>query len=125
MALDGVLEEIRARLEEKIKRQLSGLQGFVLGPIYNSMMPLHVEISLQPEVSEFVFLERGAVELTRGHSSNPDVCIESDPQTLMSLFQNPSTELFKDLERENKIRITSVTRKGQNAEGYIRRYLAG
>ena len=125
MALEDVLEEIRSRLEEKIKRQLSGLQGFVLGPIYNSIMPLHVEVSLQPEVSEFVFLEGGAIELTRGRSSNPDVRIESDPQTFMSLFQNPSTQLFKDIERRNKIRIISLTKKGQNAEGYIRRYLAG
>ncbi len=125
MALEDVLEEIRTRLEEKIKRQLSGLQGFVLGPIYNSIMPLHVEISLQPEVSEFVFLEGGTIELTRGRSSNPDVRIESDPHTFISLFQNPSTELFKDLESRNKIRINSLTKKGKNAEGYIRRYLSG
>jgi hypothetical protein len=125
MALEDVLEEIRTRLEEKIKRQLSGLQGFVLGPIYNSIIPLHVEISLPPEVSEFAFLDRGTIELTRGRSSNPDVRIESDPQTFTSLFQNPSTERFKDLESRNKIRITSLTKKGQNAEGYIRRYLAG
>ena len=125
MALENILEEIRSRLEEKIKRRLSGLQGFVLGPIYNSIIPLHVEISLQSEVSEFVFLEGGAIGLTRSRSSNPDVRIESDPQTFMSLFQNPSTELFKDLESRNKIRITSLTKKGQNAEGYIRRYLAG
>ena len=125
MAVEDVLEEIRTRLEEKIKRQLSGMQGFVLAPIYNSIMPLHVEISLQPEVSEFVFLEGGAIELTRGRSANPDVRIESDTQTFMSLFQNPSTELFKDLESRNKIRINSLTNKGKNAEGYIRRYLSG
>jgi hypothetical protein len=125
MDLEDVLEEIRTRLEEKIKRQLSGLQGFVLRPMYNSIMPLHVEISLQPEVAEFLFLEGGAVKLTRGRGSNPDVRMESDPQTFMSLFQNPSTELFKDLESRGKIRITSLTKKGENAEGYIRRYLAG
>jgi hypothetical protein len=33
MALEGVLEEIRARLEERIRRQLSGLQGYVVGPV--------------------------------------------------------------------------------------------
>jgi hypothetical protein len=125
MALADVLEQIRTKLEEKIKRQLSGLQGFVVKPIYNSIMPLHVEISLQAEVSELVFLEGGAVKLTHGRSSNPDVRIESDQQTFLCLFQNPSAELFKDLEGRNKIRITSITKKGNNAEGYIRRYLAG
>jgi hypothetical protein len=125
MALEDVLEEIRTRLEEKIKRQLSGLQGFVLKPIYNSIMPLHVEVSVQSELSEFIFLEGGAIQLAHGRSSNPDVRIESDPQTFISLFQNPSTELFKDLEDRNRIRITSLTKKGESAEGYIRRYLAG
>jgi hypothetical protein len=123
MALKEVLEEIRKRLEERIKHQLSGLQGFVVRPLYNSIMPLHVEMSLAPEAFEFVFLKDGAVELS--HGSNADVRIESDSQTFMSLFQNPSAELFKELERQNKIRITSLTKKGNDAEGYIRRYLAG
>jgi len=123
MALEEVLEEIRTRLEERIKHQLFGLQGFVVRPIYSSVMPLHVEMSLGPEAFEFVFLKDGAVEL--GHGSNADARIESDPQTFMSLFQNPSAEMFKELERQNKIRITSITKKGKDAEGYIRRYLAG
>ena len=125
MSLESVLEEIRARLEERIKRQLSGLQGFVVGPVYNSMMPLHVEGSLAPEVFELVFLKDGIVELRKGSGSNVDVRIESDPETFISLFQNPSTELFNQLERQGKIRINSLTRKGKDAEGYIRRHLAG
>jgi hypothetical protein len=123
MAL-GVLEEIRVRLEERIKRQLSGLQGFVVRPVYNSMMPLHVEVSLAPEVFEFVFLKDGIVELRHGSSALADVRIESDGQTFMSLFRNSSAELFNELERQGKIRITSLTRKGKDAEGYIRKYLA-
>jgi hypothetical protein len=125
MALEGVLEEIRARLEERIKRQLSGLQGFVVRPVYNSMMPLHVEVSLAPEVFELVFLKDGIVELGHGYGALADVRIESDGQTFMSLFRNPSAELFNELERQRKIRITSLTKKGKDAEGYIRRYFAG
>ena len=125
MALGDVLEEIRIRLEDSIKRQLSGLQGFVVRPVYNSMMPLHVEMSLVPEVFEFVFLKDGMLELSHGYGSNADVRIESDAQTFMSLFQSPSAELFNELERQRKIRITSLTKKGKDAEGYIRRYLAG
>ena len=125
MALEDVLEEIRTRLEEKIKRQLSGLQGLVVRPIFNSTMPLHVEMSLYPEVFEFVFLKDGAIELTHGHGSNADVRIESDTASFISLFQNPSAKIFRELESQNKIRITSLTKKGNDAEGYIRRYLAG
>ena len=125
MALENVLEEIRTRLEDRIKQQLSGLQGFVVRPIYNSIMPLHVEMSLDPEVFEFVFLKDGSIELRPGYGSNVDVRINSDNQTLTSLFQNPSAERFKDLERQNKISIISLTEKGNDAEGYIRRYFAG
>ena len=124
MALDDALEETRVRLEERIKRQLSGLQGFVVRPVYNSMMPLHVEVSLAPEVFELVFLKDGKVELGHGYAP-ADVRIESDSQTFMSLFQNSSAELFNELEKRRKIRITSLTKKGKDAEGYIRRYLAG
>jgi len=123
MALEDVLEQIRTKLEEKIKRQLTGLQGFVVRPIYNSTMPLHVEISLDSKVFEFVFLKDGAIQLS--HGSNADVRIESDTQTFLSLFQNPSTELFKELEKQNRIRITALTKKGNDTEAYIRRYLAG
>ena len=125
MSLESVLEEIRSRLEEKIKRQISGLGGFVMRPVYNSMMPLHVEGSLAPKVFELVFLEDGIVELKKGSSSNVDVRIESDPETIISLYQNPSTELLNQLERQGKIRISSLTKKGKDAEGYIRNYLAG
>jgi hypothetical protein len=125
MSLQEVLEQARIRLEEKIKRQLSGLQGFVAKPIYNSLMPLHVEMLTDPEAFELVFLNDGDIELKRGQSSDPDVRIESDAQTLRSLFQNPNPELFKDLEKQNRIRITALTRKGRDAEAYIRRYLGG
>jgi hypothetical protein len=124
MALEGVLEKIRAMLEERIKRQLSGLQGLVLRPVYNSMMPLHVEVSLAPEGFDFVFLKDGIVELRQGSGAVEDVRIETDGQTFMSLFRNSSAELFNELERQRKIRITSLTKKGKDAEGYIRRYLA-
>ena len=117
------LEDIRVRLEEKVKRQLLGLQGFVVRPIYNSITPLHVELLLGSEAFDLAFLKDGAIELNRGHASNVDMRIESDSQTFMSLFKNPSTELFKELEGTHQVRITSLTRKGRDAEGYIRRYL--
>jgi len=113
------------QLEEKIKRQLSGLQGFVVKPIYNSLMPLHVEMLTDPEAFELVFLNDGNIELKRGQGANPDVRIESDAQTLRNLFQNPSADLFKDLEKQNVIKITALTKKGRDAESYIRRYLSG
>jgi len=124
MSVEEVLERVRIRLEEKIKRRLFGLQGFVVRPIYNSLMPLRVEMLTDPEAFELVFLNDGDVELKHGQSPNPDVRIESDAQTLTNLFQNPSAELFKGLEKQNRIRITSLTRKGRDAETYIRRYLS-
>jgi len=43
----------------------------------------------------------------------------------LSLFQNHSAERFTELERQRKIRIPSLTKKGKEAEGYIRRYVTG
>jgi hypothetical protein len=125
MSLEDVLAKVRMQLEEKIKRQLSGLQGFVVKPIYNSLMPLHVEMLTDPEAFELMFLNDGNIELKRGQSANPDVRIASDAQTLRNLFQNPSADLFKDIEKQSRIRITALTKKGRDAESYIRRYLSG
>ena len=89
------------------------------------MMPLQVELSLAPDVFELVFLKDGIVELRDGYGAPADVRIETDSQTFMFLFQKPSAERFNELERQGKIRITSLTKKGKDAEAYIRRYLAG
>jgi hypothetical protein len=124
MSLDEVLEEVRVRLKEKIKNQLSGLQGFVVKPIYNSRMPLHLEMLTGDQTFELVFLVDGEIELKRGPSSNPDVRIESDPETLRKLFQHPSADLFTDLEKRKQITITVLTQNGRDTEAYIRHYLA-
>lgn len=125
MVFEEVLEEVRVRLTEKIQRQLSGMQGFVLKPIYNSRMPLHVEIATGKEAFELVFLVDGEIELTHGAGSNPDVRIESNAETLMNLFKNPSSELFRELESRNMIKINVLTQKGRDTEIYVRHYLGG
>jgi len=123
MALEEVLEKVRVQLEERIKRQLSGLQGLVAKPLYNSRMPLYLEMATDHEAFEFTFLSDGGVQLRRGHSAHPDVRVESDAQTLGELFQNPSPDRFKEMESRSMIRIIACTQKGREAEAYIRRYL--
>jgi len=125
MSIEEVIVQVRTQLQANIKRQFSGMRGLVVKPIYNSLMPLHLEMLTDPETFELVFLNDGDIELKHGQSSNPDVSIESDAQALRNLFQNPSAELFKGLEKENKIRVTALTKKGRDAEAYIRHYLSG
>ena len=125
MSLESILEAIRSKLEEGIKQQLSGLRGLVVKPVYNSMMPLRVELALPSNVSELVFLKDGQVNLSREPLSNVDVRIQTDAETLRTAFNNPSAELFEKLEAQGKISITSLTKKGSEAEGYIRKHLAG
>jgi hypothetical protein len=124
MSLEEVLEEVRVRLREKIKHQLSGLQGFVVKPIYNSRMPLCLEMLAGGQMFEVMFLVDGEIELKRGRSSNPDIRIESDSETLRKLLQNPSADSFKDLETRKQIRIIALTQNGRDTEAYIRHYLA-
>lgn len=123
MSIEEVLSQVRTQLEEKIKRELSGMKGFVAKPIYNSFMPLHLEMLTDPEAFELLFLKDGNVQLTHGQGSNPDVRIESDAQTLRKLFQSPDAELFKNLEEKKRITITALTKKGRDAEAYIRHHL--
>lgn len=99
------------------------MKGFVAKPIYNSFMPLHLEMLTDPEAFELLFLKDGNVQLTHGQGSNPDVRIESDAQTLRKLFQSPDAELFKNLEEKKRITITALTKKGRDAEAYIRHHL--
>ena len=94
-------------------------------PIYNSMMPLHVEIALPSNVSELEFLNDGLVNLSRDPPSNVDLRICTDAETLRTAFKNPNAKLFAELEAQRRISITSLTKKGSDAEGYIRKYLAG
>jgi len=126
MIHDGILEEIRARLENKIQQNLSGFQGLIIKPAYNSMMPLHVQVSLLPQLYTLTFLRNGRVHLERHcMRQSADLCIECDANTFAFLCQNPDINLFNELERCQKIKIVSVTKKGKNAEKYIRRYLTG
>jgi len=120
-----MLEEMRSKLEEGIKKQLSGLRGLVVRPIYNSMMPLHVEIALPSNLFELEFMNDGPVNLSRDPPSNVDLRIQTDAETLRAVFKHPSAELFAELEAQRRISITSLTKKGSDAEGYIRKYLAG
>jgi hypothetical protein len=62
MSIEEVLVQVRTQLEEKIKRQLSGLQGLVAKPIYNSLMPLHGGMLTGPEGFELVFLNDGFLQ---------------------------------------------------------------
>jgi hypothetical protein len=124
MTLKDVLPQVRVQLEENIKRQLTGLQGLVARPLYNSRMPLRLEMSTDHETFELTFLNDGDVRLSHGHSASPDVRLESDAQTLEELFRNPSPARFKEMESRNMIRIIACTPKGKDAEAYIRRYLA-
>ena len=125
MSIEDILAQVRTQLEEKIKRQLFGLQGIVVKPLYNSLMPMHVEILTDPEAFELVLLSDGFIELKPGQSSAPDLRIESDAEMLRNLFENPDVDRFKDLEKQSRITITALTRKGIEAEAYIRRYLNG
>jgi hypothetical protein len=117
------LAQIRGRAEERIKRELSGLGGLVKRPLYNSRMPLCVLVSTDHERYELVFMHDGDVELRESSSSRPDVTIESDTRTLERLLTNPDPAEFKLLESSSKIRITTASQKGREAESYIRRFL--
>jgi len=123
MLLREVLAQVRDRVEERIKRELSGLGGLIKRPLYDSRMPLHLLVSTDEERYELVFMRDGDVELRDSSCSKPDVIIASDTQTLQRLFIRPSADEFKLLESQGKLRITAASQKGREAESYIRSFL--
>lgn len=115
-----ILTPIKSEAERKIKQQLSGIKGIVATPLYNSYMPLNVNVSADDQGCTLGFKTGGAVILKRGTNSKPDVTVQSNCQTLQELFTYRSRMAFEQAERNGDITITAHTQKGQTALSQIR-----
>jgi hypothetical protein len=67
MALEEVLERVRVQLEEKIKRQLSGMQCLLARRLCNSRMILYLEMSADHEAFEVMILNEDGIQIRRSH----------------------------------------------------------
>ena len=122
--LYNLLARIRIEAESRIRSELSGLGGIIKAPIYNSFMPLFVNVRSEKESYHFTFQKGGAVSLYRGTHNNPDVTMSGDHTELKYLLQTRDKNKFQIDERTGKIKIIVHTSKGGQAIGKIREMFA-
>ncbi|NWF86796.1 hypothetical protein HXY32_03175 [Candidatus Bathyarchaeota archaeon] len=109
---------IKAEAEKSIKKELSKMPFLELG--LRIFMPLTVNIITDRGVASLTILKDANVQLDEHISSNPDVTIQADFETLKSLYQLHDRNNFAQAEKEGKISVTSHNWKGQQAEVKLR-----
>ena len=115
-------EGFRVEAESTIKAELSR-RSFLERGIFGLFMPLIVNINTDQGSISISFFKDGSVQSERSLSSNPDVIIQADFETLKKLYFSRDKNQFIQAEREGKIRITSSNLKGKQAERKIRELL--
>lgn len=116
------VEKLRIEAESKIKSKLSQ-RSFLERVGFEFFMPLIVNVVTDQGSVSLSFLKDGSVQRRKSLSSNPDVIIQADFETLKKLYSSRDRNQFVQAEREGKIRITSNSWKGQQAESKIRELL--
>ena len=121
--LASVLEPLRAQAETRIKQELSS--PFNLGKkfLYDTIMPLHVNITADSQECCLEFLQGGNIELHHSSLPGPDVTVKGDFETLRNALIQRSSSVFEEAERNGKLSVASHTWKGQQAVEKVRELL--
>jgi len=107
-------EKIRAEAENVIKSELSKRSFFeLLG--FRLFMPLTVNILTDQGAVCLTILKDGSIKISEHLSSNPDSTIETSFETLRSLYLSRDKNQFIQAEREGRIKMTTHSWKGQQA----------
>lgn len=109
---------IKAEAEKSIKKELSKMPFLELG--LRIFMPLTVNIVTNQGAVSLTILKDANVQLEKHLSSNPDISIQADFETLKNLYQLHDRNNFAQAEKEGKISVTSHNWKGQQAEAKLR-----
>jgi len=111
------IEAERAIKAELSKRSLLERIGF------GFFMPLTVNIVTDQGVASLTILQDGTVHLSQRLSPNPDSTIQAHFETLEHIYYKRDRTQFTQAEAEGRIKITSYSLKGQQAEGKLRELL--
>ena len=115
-------EEFSTEVENAIKAELSRRSIFErIG--FGVFMPLTINVIADQGAVSLTVLKDGAVQVSEHLPSNPDILIQANFETLRSLFYSRDKIQFVQAEKEKKIKITSSSEKGQQAERKIRELL--
>ena len=115
-------EELRTEAENAIKSELSR-RSFLERAGFRMFMPLTVNIVTDQGAASLTIFKDGTIQLRRYLSSSPDTTIKADFETLIGLYHSRDRDQFVQAEREGRIKITSRSWKGQQAERKLRELL--
>ena len=86
-------------------------------------MPLTVNIVTDQGAVSLRIFKNGTIQLSSYLSSRPDNSIQTNFETLRSLYHSRDRKHFVQAEREGRIKITSNSYKGKQAERKLRELL--
>ena len=112
-------EEFRTEVESAIKSELSK-RAFLESVVFRVSMPLTVNVVTDQGAVSLTILKDGNVQLSESLFSNPDNTIQANFQTLKDLYYSRDRNQFIRAETEGRIKITSNSLKGQQAERKLR-----
>ena len=115
-------EEIRIEAENAIKSELSR-RSFLERAGFRIFMPLTVNVVTDQGAVSLKIFKNGTIRLSRYLPSRPDNSIQTNFETLRSLYHSRDRNHFIQAEREGKIKITSRSYKGKQAERRLRELL--
>lgn len=121
--LASLLEPLRTLAETRIKQELSGPLNLGKRFLYDSIMPLHVNITADSQECCLEFLQGGNILLHPSSLSGPDVTVKGDFETLRNALIQRSSSVFEEAERNGKISVAGHTWKGQQAMEKVRELL--
>lgn len=122
--LGALLSQLRAEVESRIKEEISGPMNVGKRFLYDSVMPIHLNITADSQECNLEFLASGNLQLHTGLSANPDVTVKGDLASLRYAILQRSSRVFEEAERNGKIVVTGHSWKGQQAMQKVRELLS-
>jgi hypothetical protein len=122
--LFSVLSPLRAQVESKIREELSGPLNAGKRFIYDSIMPLYLNVTGDSQEYNLEFLPGGIVKLNSGLAANPDATVNGELASLRDAIIKKSSSAFEEAEKNGKIIVKAQTWKGQEAMRRVRELLS-
>jgi hypothetical protein len=118
--LTTLLLQLRAEIESRIREEISGPLNAGKRFLYDTVMPIHLNIIGDSQECNLEFLSGGNVQLHTGLASNPDVTVKGDLTSLRDAILQRSASVFEDAEQSGRIVVASHTWKGEQAMRKVR-----
>ena len=109
-----LLEESVEKAQRDIRKKLSGLLGFAKRTVYNSYMPLSINLISEEDGYVITFENDGYISLNKGLYAEVDIEIKAASKVIVELLETKDKSLFQKYQAGGKLQITTYTSSGKN-----------